>query len=166
MLFFEVVFLLFHWSCFPLLFHWSCLPLLFLLEVFPCPQREPSVDGETVENRIARVVGKVGPSMLLTSLSESLAFFLGKWHLLDLHLHKVDKTSTWVISQREIPLQTGLSCFCKDFKCTYCDESVNFSRCYDRHASCQNLLIVCCHGCHVWLPAADHHLCVFSDTRC
>ncbi|XP_059177253.1 NPC intracellular cholesterol transporter 1-like isoform X2 [Physella acuta] len=40
-------------------------------------QREPSVDGETVENRIARVVGKVGPSMLLTSLSESLAFFLG-----------------------------------------------------------------------------------------
>lgn len=32
---------------------------------------------DTVEERVARVVGKVGPSMLLTSLSESLAFFLG-----------------------------------------------------------------------------------------
>ncbi|CAG5121501.1 unnamed protein product [Candidula unifasciata] len=40
-------------------------------------QREVLQDGETVEHMIGRVVGKVGPSMLLTSLSESLAFFLG-----------------------------------------------------------------------------------------
>ncbi|KAK0066303.1 Niemann-Pick C1 protein [Biomphalaria pfeifferi] len=40
-------------------------------------QREPLVEGESVEKKIGRVVGKVGPSMLLTSLSESLAFFLG-----------------------------------------------------------------------------------------
>ncbi|KAH9496665.1 NPC intracellular cholesterol transporter 1, partial [Bulinus truncatus] len=40
-------------------------------------QREPLKDGESVEKKIGRVVGKVGPSMLLTSLSESLAFFLG-----------------------------------------------------------------------------------------
>ena len=33
---------------------------------------------------IARVVGHVGPSMLLTSLSESLAFFLG-----ELTLHRI-----------------------------------------------------------------------------
>ena len=32
---------------------------------------------ETVEKQISRIVGKVGPSMLLTSTSESLAFFLG-----------------------------------------------------------------------------------------
>lgn len=40
-------------------------------------QREPRMNGETVENVLIRVVGKVGPSMLLTSTSESLAFFLG-----------------------------------------------------------------------------------------
>ncbi|BFZ21461.1 hypothetical protein BsWGS_24500 [Bradybaena similaris] len=40
-------------------------------------QREVLHEGETVEHMIGRVVGKVGPSMLLTSLSESLAFFLG-----------------------------------------------------------------------------------------
>lgn len=40
-------------------------------------QREELRDGESVEVLVARVVGKVGPSMLLTSLSESLAFFLG-----------------------------------------------------------------------------------------
>lgn len=34
-------------------------------------------DGETREQQIGRAVGQVGPSMLLTSLSESLAFFLG-----------------------------------------------------------------------------------------
>ena len=32
-----------------------------------------------MEEMVAKVVGKVGPSMLLTSLSESLAFFLGKF---------------------------------------------------------------------------------------
>ncbi|GFS02925.1 niemann-Pick C1 protein, partial [Elysia marginata] len=39
-------------------------------------QREELREGESVEHLVARVVGKVGPSMLLTSLSESLAFFL------------------------------------------------------------------------------------------
>lgn len=34
-------------------------------------------DGETLEQQVARVVGKVGPSMLLTSSAESLAFLLG-----------------------------------------------------------------------------------------
>lgn len=34
--------------------------------------------GETVEQMIGRVVGKVGPTMMLTSFSESLAFFLGE----------------------------------------------------------------------------------------
>ena len=41
-------------------------------------QREQRLDGETTDELIARVVGKVGPSMLLTSTSESLAFFLGQ----------------------------------------------------------------------------------------
>ncbi|GFO29707.1 niemann-pick c1 protein [Plakobranchus ocellatus] len=40
-------------------------------------QRETRKDGENVEEIIGRVIGHVGPSMLLTSLSESLAFFLG-----------------------------------------------------------------------------------------
>lgn len=35
-------------------------------------------EGETVEQMIGRVVGKVGPTMMLTSFSESLAFFLGE----------------------------------------------------------------------------------------
>ena len=41
-------------------------------------QRLEKNENETVEEMIAKVVGKVGPSMLLTSLSESLAFFLGR----------------------------------------------------------------------------------------
>ena len=40
-------------------------------------QRSLIRDGETREQQIGRAVGRVGPSMLLTSLSESLAFFLG-----------------------------------------------------------------------------------------
>lgn len=40
-------------------------------------QREMVKEEETLEDMIGRVVGHVGPSMLLTSLSESLAFFLG-----------------------------------------------------------------------------------------
>jgi len=40
-------------------------------------QRSQRLDGETREEEIGRAVGRVGPSMLLTSLSESLAFFLG-----------------------------------------------------------------------------------------
>jgi len=34
-------------------------------------------DAETLEQQIGRIVGKVGPSMLLTSMAESLAFVLG-----------------------------------------------------------------------------------------
>ena len=40
-------------------------------------QRSHRLDGETREEQIGRAVGLVGPSMLLTSLSESIAFFLG-----------------------------------------------------------------------------------------
>ncbi|XP_055296327.1 NPC intracellular cholesterol transporter 1-like isoform X2 [Sitodiplosis mosellana] len=40
-------------------------------------QREPKEPNETHANHIGRVLGKVGPSMLLTSISESCCFFLG-----------------------------------------------------------------------------------------
>ncbi|XP_055955668.1 NPC intracellular cholesterol transporter 1 [Patella vulgata] len=40
-------------------------------------QREKRLANETLDEQIGRVVGKVGPSMLLTSTSESIAFFLG-----------------------------------------------------------------------------------------
>jgi len=40
-------------------------------------QRDQRQDGETLEKQIARIVGHVGPSMLLTSSAESLAFVLG-----------------------------------------------------------------------------------------
>lgn len=40
-------------------------------------QRDVRKRDETLEQQIARIVGKVGPSMLLTSTSESLAFGLG-----------------------------------------------------------------------------------------
>ncbi|KAH3710433.1 hypothetical protein DPMN_069915 [Dreissena polymorpha] len=40
-------------------------------------QREPRLPGETLEQQIGRTLGAVGPSMLLTSISESIAFFLG-----------------------------------------------------------------------------------------
>ncbi|CAF0910919.1 unnamed protein product [Didymodactylos carnosus] len=40
-------------------------------------QRDRRLPGEYVECQIGRIVGRVGPAMLLTSLSESIAFFLG-----------------------------------------------------------------------------------------
>lgn len=40
-------------------------------------QRDPCQSHEDVESHIARIVGRVGPAMLLTSVSESIAFFLG-----------------------------------------------------------------------------------------
>ena len=40
-------------------------------------QRDQRLEGETLEIQIARIVGHVGPSMLLTSSAESLAFVLG-----------------------------------------------------------------------------------------
>ena len=52
-------------------------------------QRSERKGEETISQEVGRIVGKVGPSMLLTSLSESTAFFLGK-HL-DLQLNNIDK---------------------------------------------------------------------------
>ncbi|XP_075217206.1 Niemann-Pick type C-1a isoform X2 [Lycorma delicatula] len=40
-------------------------------------QREARKEGETHEQHIGRILGQIGPSMLLTSLSESCCFFLG-----------------------------------------------------------------------------------------
>lgn len=40
-------------------------------------QRDKRQSHESLEDQIGRILGKVGPSMLLTSVSESLAFFLG-----------------------------------------------------------------------------------------
>ncbi|XP_042881418.1 NPC intracellular cholesterol transporter 1-like [Penaeus japonicus] len=40
-------------------------------------QREPRQEGETVEDHVGRVVGKVAPSMLLSTCAEALCFFLG-----------------------------------------------------------------------------------------
>ena len=42
-------------------------------------QREPRLPNETYVEHIGRVVSQVGPSMLLTSLSESCCFFLGEY---------------------------------------------------------------------------------------
>ena len=40
-------------------------------------QREPRRPNETHHEHIGRIVGEVGPSMLLSSLSEACCFFLG-----------------------------------------------------------------------------------------
>ncbi|CAF4530125.1 unnamed protein product, partial [Rotaria sp. Silwood2] len=40
-------------------------------------QRDRRLVNEDVESQIGRIVGRVGPAMLLTSVSESIAFFLG-----------------------------------------------------------------------------------------
>ena len=40
-------------------------------------QRDVRLENETLEEQIARLVGRVGPSMLLTSTTETLAFVLG-----------------------------------------------------------------------------------------
>ncbi|KAK7485656.1 hypothetical protein BaRGS_00023105, partial [Batillaria attramentaria] len=40
-------------------------------------QRDKRHHGETLEDQVGRILGQAGPSMLLTSLSESIAFFLG-----------------------------------------------------------------------------------------
>lgn len=41
-------------------------------------QRTPRNPGESSAEHIGRVLGKVGPSMLLTSISETFCFLLGK----------------------------------------------------------------------------------------
>ena len=40
-------------------------------------QRDTRLPDEDIETQIGRIVGRVGPAMLLTSVSESIAFFLG-----------------------------------------------------------------------------------------
>jgi Niemann-Pick C1 protein len=40
-------------------------------------QRDCRLPDEDIETQIGRIIGRVGPAMLLTSLSESIAFFLG-----------------------------------------------------------------------------------------
>ena len=40
-------------------------------------QREQKLPGESHTSHIGRIVGEVGPSMLLSSVSESCCFFLG-----------------------------------------------------------------------------------------
>ena len=45
-------------------------------------QRDIRLTGESVPEQVGRVVGAVGPSMLLSSLSESIAFGFGKNYLL------------------------------------------------------------------------------------
>ncbi|RCN29030.1 hypothetical protein ANCCAN_25214, partial [Ancylostoma caninum] len=45
-------------------------------------QRLEDTGGQSVEDRIARVCGQVMPSMLLSTLSESLCFFVGTFILI------------------------------------------------------------------------------------
>ncbi|XP_076457250.1 NPC intracellular cholesterol transporter 1-like [Babylonia areolata] len=48
--------------------------IFILVQTLQRDERKPS---ESLEDQIGRVLGKAGPSMLLTSISESVAFFLG-----------------------------------------------------------------------------------------
>ncbi|XP_017042857.1 NPC intracellular cholesterol transporter 1 isoform X1 [Drosophila ficusphila] len=48
--------------------------IFILVQTHQRDQRKPN---ETLEQQIGRILGRVGPSMLLTSLSESFCFFLG-----------------------------------------------------------------------------------------
>ncbi|KAK3578412.1 hypothetical protein CHS0354_035612 [Potamilus streckersoni] len=48
--------------------------IFILVQAFQRDQKKP---GENLEEQIGRIVGTVGPSMLLSSLSESVAFFFG-----------------------------------------------------------------------------------------
>jgi len=45
-------------------------------------QRDERRQGETLDKQIGRVLGDVAPSMFLSSLSETVAFFLGKTSLI------------------------------------------------------------------------------------
>lgn len=44
-------------------------------------QRDRRVEGETLEQQIGRVLGAVGPSLMMTGVSEGVSFFLGKLKL-------------------------------------------------------------------------------------
>ncbi|KAH8329144.1 hypothetical protein KR074_004746 [Drosophila pseudoananassae] len=48
--------------------------IFILVQTHQRDQRKPN---ETLEQQVGRILGRVGPSMLLTSLSESFCFFLG-----------------------------------------------------------------------------------------
>jgi len=48
--------------------------IFILVQTYQRDERKP---GEELEDQIGRILGQVGPSMLLTSSSESIAFFLG-----------------------------------------------------------------------------------------
>ena len=50
--------------------------IFILVQTF---QRHGIRESVPIEDQIGVVVGKVAPSMLLTSLSESIAFFLGEY---------------------------------------------------------------------------------------
>jgi len=54
-------------------------------------QREPRRADETHEEHIGRIIGEVGPSMLLSSLSEASCFFLG----ITQKIHKLSRNSLY-----------------------------------------------------------------------
>ena len=72
----------------------STLSLILDLECFLyymyVLQRDKRQSHECLEDQIGRILGKVGPSMLLTSVSESLAFFLG-----ELAIENVSQQNSW-----------------------------------------------------------------------
>jgi len=51
-------------------------------------QRDKRRASETREEQIGRVLGKIGPSMMLTSVTEATAFFLGKHRPLKMGKHR------------------------------------------------------------------------------
>ena len=53
---------------------WFNAVILVLYDVL---QRDKRRSSETREEQIGRVLGKIGPSMFLTSMTEVCAFFLG-----------------------------------------------------------------------------------------
>lgn len=93
-------------------------------------QREPRKAGETHEEHIGRIVGEVGPSMLLSSLSEACCFFLGTLFLL------------------QLPLVLGLKF----------DRFVVFSPCRRtiRNASRKSICSICGNGSPTRFLVADH----------
>ncbi len=52
---------------------------VYLILIALVLQRHSYKDGTSVETRVSEVIGQVAPSILLTSVSESLAFFIGKF---------------------------------------------------------------------------------------
>ena len=42
-------------------------------------EKNPKCDDETIHEHVGRILGEVGPSMLLTSISECLCFLIGQY---------------------------------------------------------------------------------------